>query len=45
MDPKKGVEFYLRTLGHHELELDDFYIAAEEVVSITPVGGLTKYVD
>ncbi|HXM50721.1 MAG TPA: hypothetical protein VN956_22955 [Pyrinomonadaceae bacterium] len=45
MDPSKGVEFYFWTTGGHELKLEDFYVAMSEVVSITPVGGLTKYVD
>ena len=45
IDPSRGVEFYVWSTGRHELKLDDFYIATSEVVSITPVGGLTKYVD
>lgn len=39
------VEFYLLDIRGRDLKVDDIYLASSEVVSITPVGGLNKYVD
>ena len=40
-----AVEFYLWNIRGRDKKIDDIYIAASEVVSITPAGGLNKYVD
>jgi hypothetical protein len=40
------IEFYwINTRGPDDIRIENIYIALSEVVSITPAGGLAKYVD
>lgn len=40
-----AVEFYLWNIRGRDKKIDDIYIAAAEVVSIIPTGGLNRYAD